>query len=99
MGSVTAVLTTSPGAMPGSGCTGPNPHSVPRPTQPDQMDTAAGAAITASGQRFGIMTAHLPSQSMPGLAAASPGALFGSQAYLPGLLLPPLTRDDSGGQL
>jgi hypothetical protein len=49
-GRVIAVLTVRP-LMPGSSRTGPNPHSSPRPTHPDQIATAAGAAISSSGHR------------------------------------------------
>ena len=44
-GSVIAVFSCRPSQMPGSGCMTPNPHMPPRPTQPDQTATAAGAAI------------------------------------------------------
>jgi hypothetical protein len=36
--------------MPGNGCTSPKPHRVPSPTRPDHTATAAGAAISTSGQ-------------------------------------------------
>ena len=50
-GRVIAVSSCKPLTMPGSGCTTPNPHMPPRPTHRDQTATAAGAAITNSGQR------------------------------------------------
>jgi hypothetical protein len=50
-GSVIALLMTQPSAMPGSSTTGPNPVSLPSPTQPDQMETNAPAAMISSGHR------------------------------------------------
>src|SRR5258708_16874869 len=55
-GRVIAVLSRTAGQMPGSGWTTPNPHSVPSPTQPDQIATAAGDALSHSGQRRGPLT-------------------------------------------
>ena len=45
-----AVLIRAESMIPGSGCTMPKPLIVPRPTQPDQIATAAGAAIRSRGQ-------------------------------------------------
>jgi hypothetical protein len=46
-----AEFSWKPSAMPGSGWTRPNPAMVPSPTQPAQIDTAAGAASSNSGHR------------------------------------------------
>src|ERR1700756_3890517 len=59
IGRVIAVLTQKPPPMPGSRFTGPNPHMPPRPTQPDQMATAAGAAMTRRGQGRGAVAVVL----------------------------------------
>src|SRR5262245_18987489 len=49
MGRVMAVLIRNESAMPGKGCTMPNPVSDPSPTQPDQTATNAGSASRITG--------------------------------------------------
>jgi tetratricopeptide (TPR) repeat protein len=70
-----------PGTMPGSGCTMPNPHSPPSPTQPDHTAAAAGAAIRNSGQR------ESPRPAPAGAGAAGAGRSWWSRVvmgFLPG---------------
>ena len=60
IGKVIAVFNWKPLSMPGSGWTGPKPHIRPSPTQPDHTATAAGAAISSTGQLrrgFTVMSA------------------------------------------
>src|SRR5262249_5605955 len=71
-GRVIAVFKVNPPPIPGSRFTGPNPHNPPSPTHPDQIATAAGAAISTS--RHGRRLPFTCSPSFTGVRPPAPSA-------------------------
>src|SRR5450755_67968 len=67
----------------GSRCTGPSPHIWPSPTQPDQIETAAGAAMRNSGQRRTVPVMIAPWPARPAQPTPARSAGYGRPATSP----------------